>query len=218
MCSDMIKPKRFSMAAIALAATLALAGCATPGGLHTTGKTIDADSLKSGQSLAGVTLSPTAWPAQDWWRSFGDPQLSALIDEALTNNPSLSEAEARARQAQAVAAGVDAARMQQVELDAEVIGARYSEKDPVYPSYPWVRLHGARRSRQGCPGIWICGAASVPRGRRRWDAVARRRSTCMRRASNCRLTSLVPMSIWPMRLPSRTWRKTNFNAHPDPSH
>jgi NodT family efflux transporter outer membrane factor (OMF) lipoprotein len=135
MRSDMIKLKRFSLASTALVVALALAGCATPGGLHTTGKTIDASSLKSDQSFAGVTLSPTAWPAQDWWQSFGDPQLSALIDEALKNNPTLSEAEARARQAQAVAAGVDAARMPQVDLDAEVIGARYSEKDPVYPSY-----------------------------------------------------------------------------------
>ncbi|WP_239004488.1 efflux transporter outer membrane subunit [Dyella caseinilytica] len=131
----MIKLKRFSAAAVALAVSFALTGCVTPGGLHTTGKTIDAGSLKSEQSLAGVTLSPTAWPTQDWWEGFSDPQLSALIDEALKNNPNLTEAEARARQAEAVAAGVDAARMPQVALDAEVIGARYSEKDPVYPSY-----------------------------------------------------------------------------------
>jgi NodT family efflux transporter outer membrane factor (OMF) lipoprotein len=132
---EMIKLKPFSILASALAVSLALAGCATPGGLHTTGKTIDASSLKSDQSFSGVTLSPTAWPALDWWQSFGDPQLATLIDEALKNNPSLSEAEARARQAQAVAAGVDAARMPQAELDASVIGARFSEKDPVYPSY-----------------------------------------------------------------------------------
>lgn len=125
---------RFSIAA-ALALSVALAGCATPGGLHTTGKTIDAGSLKSERSFADVPLSPTAWPTQDWWVGFGDPQLSTLIGEALQNNPSLSEAEARARQAQAVAAGVDAARMPQAELDASIIGARLSEKDPVYPSY-----------------------------------------------------------------------------------
>lgn len=121
--------------ATTFALSVALAGCATPGGLHTTGKTIDANSLKSERSLADVPLSPTAWPAQDWWVSFGDPQLATLISEALQNNPSLSEAEARARQAQAVAAGVDAARMPQAELDASIIGARLSEKDPVYPSY-----------------------------------------------------------------------------------
>ncbi|MBE1160828.1 efflux transporter outer membrane subunit [Dyella acidiphila] len=124
--------KRFSATALC---TALLAACATPGGLHTTGKAMDASSLKSEQSLAHVTLSATAWPSQDWWTSFGDPQLSTLIGEALQNNPSLSEAEARARQAQAVAAGVDADRMPQAELDASVLGARFSEKDPVYPSY-----------------------------------------------------------------------------------
>ena len=131
----MITSTRFSITATTLALCLALAGCVTPGGLHTTGKTIDASSLKSEQSLANVPLSPTAWPAQDWWLSFGDSQLTTLIDEALKNNPSLSEAEARARQAQAVADSTDAARKPQAELDASVIGARFSEKDPVYPSY-----------------------------------------------------------------------------------
>jgi NodT family efflux transporter outer membrane factor (OMF) lipoprotein len=135
MRPDMIKSKRFPIAASVLALSVALAGCATPGGLHPTGKTIDAGSLKSEQSLANVALSPTAWPAQDWWVGYGDPQLGTLIDEALKNNPTLSEAEARARQAQAVAAGINSTRMPQAELDAAFIGARLSEKDPLYPPY-----------------------------------------------------------------------------------
>lgn len=116
-------------------ASLVLAGCATPGGLHPTGKTLDPGSLKSDRSFANVPLSATAWPAQDWWVNFGDPQLATLIDEALKNNPSLAEAEARARQAQAVADTFNAARMPQAQLDASVAGARLSSKDPVYPSY-----------------------------------------------------------------------------------
>ena len=135
MRSQLINSKRFPIAATVLSLSLALAGCVTPRGLHTTGKTIDVNSLPSKQSLAGVTLSPTAWPAQDWWVGFGDPQLTTLINEALKNNPTLDEAEARARQAQAVAAGIDAARMPQGELDASVIGSRLSEKDPLYPAY-----------------------------------------------------------------------------------
>ncbi|GLQ99748.1 efflux transporter outer membrane subunit [Dyella mobilis] len=135
MSVHLIKLKRFSRAAATIALAAALAGCVTPGGLHTTGKQLDASSLQSGQSLVGVPLSPTAWPTQDWWVGFGDPQLSSLIEEALRNNPSLTVAEARARQAQAVAASVDAARMPQAELDAGFQGARLSEKDPLYPSY-----------------------------------------------------------------------------------
>src|ERR1700679_1562153 len=87
----------------AMALCLTLAGCATSRGLHTTGTLADPGKLKSERSLVDVKLSPTAWPAQDWWVAFNDPQLTSLIDEALKNNPSLDEAAARARQAQAVA-------------------------------------------------------------------------------------------------------------------
>jgi NodT family efflux transporter outer membrane factor (OMF) lipoprotein len=119
----------------ALALSIALSGCVSTGGLHTTGTLTEPTRLASARSLADVSLSPTAWPAQDWWVGFGDPQLSALIDEALKNNPSLAQVQARARRAQAAADGLDAARDPQVALDASAIGARLSEKDPVYPEY-----------------------------------------------------------------------------------
>jgi NodT family efflux transporter outer membrane factor (OMF) lipoprotein len=122
-------------AAATLALCIALAGCATPGGLHPTGKTLDARSLKSERSFASVPLSPTAWPAQDWWTSFGDPQLSTLIEEALKHNPSLDEAQARARQAQAVTDEAYAARLPSADLEAGAEGSRLSLKDPIYPPY-----------------------------------------------------------------------------------
>jgi NodT family efflux transporter outer membrane factor (OMF) lipoprotein len=124
-----------SLATTTLALCVALAGCATSRGLHTTGNTLDPRSLTNRQSLADVTLSPTAWPAQDWWVGYGDPQLSQLIDEALKNNPTLAQAQARAKQAQAAADSIDATRAPQVELDAAAEGARLSNKDPIYPSY-----------------------------------------------------------------------------------
>lgn len=125
---------RFRMAC-AFALSAALAGCATPGGLHPAGKTLDANSLKSAQSFVNVPVSPAAWPAQDWWQGFGDPQLGALIDEALKNNPSLAEAEARAKQAQAMVDTAYAARLPQAELEAGAEGSRLSLKDPIYPPY-----------------------------------------------------------------------------------
>ncbi|MGZ6012086.1 MAG: efflux transporter outer membrane subunit [Caulobacteraceae bacterium] len=42
-----------------------------------------------------------AWPAEDWWTAYNDPQLTALIEEALKGAPDLKVAEARVRQAQA---------------------------------------------------------------------------------------------------------------------
>ena len=119
----------------ALALCLTLAGCATSRGLHTTGTLTESDKLASERSLADVRLSATAWPTQDWWVGFGDPQLTSLIDEALKNNPSLDEAQARARQAQAVADSYNAGRKPQAELDASITGAFLSSKNPIYPIY-----------------------------------------------------------------------------------
>jgi NodT family efflux transporter outer membrane factor (OMF) lipoprotein len=126
---------RFGPIAMATTLCVALAGCVTPGGLHPTGARLDVNSLKTERSLANVTLSPTAWPKKDWWEDLGDPQLSELINEALHTNPSLDEAQARAKLAEAVAASLDAARAPQGELDANVIGARLSGKDPLFPEY-----------------------------------------------------------------------------------
>jgi len=119
----------------AIALSLLLVGCTTSRGLHTTGNMTDPGSLKSERSLADVQLSPTAWPAQDWWVSYGDPQLTALIEEALQNNPSLDQAQARARQAQAIADSIDAARKPQANADASITGAYLSKKNPIYPPY-----------------------------------------------------------------------------------
>jgi NodT family efflux transporter outer membrane factor (OMF) lipoprotein len=43
----------------------------------------------------------TAWPAENWWTAYNDPQLTALIEEALKGAPDLRAAQARVRQAQA---------------------------------------------------------------------------------------------------------------------
>src|SRR5258708_12509398 len=130
---------RFFVQPTALALCFALAGCVSSRGLHPTGTLTDPRSLKAEQSLAAVPLSPTAWPAQDWWIGFGDPQLTALINEALQNNPSLDEVEARARQAQAVADGADAAPKPRADLDNAIARAVLSKKDAPYP--PYVSRH-----------------------------------------------------------------------------
>jgi NodT family efflux transporter outer membrane factor (OMF) lipoprotein len=100
--------------------TFALAGCATSGGLHPDGAPIQPDSLAVTQSLANVTVSPAAWPKDDWWTALGDSQLTALIAEALHDNPSLAEADARARQAQAEASKADADRQPEVDVGGSV--------------------------------------------------------------------------------------------------
>jgi len=131
----MIVPSRLLSRSLVIALGAALAGCASSGHLQPSGHLTDAQSLKTERSLEGVQLSPTAWPKEDWWIGFGDPQLTALINEALQSNPSLAIASARAKQAQAVAQSIDAGRKPQVALGAAMNGARLSSKDPIYPAY-----------------------------------------------------------------------------------
>ena len=129
---------------LATALTLALAACATSRGLHPDGQLTDAHDLATEHSLADVQLTPAAWPARDWWNALGDPQLSALIDEALKNNPGLAGADALAKLAQAQVQGANAARGPQVDLDAAVPGVRLSSKDYTYPvedlgTFAWAK-------------------------------------------------------------------------------
>jgi len=149
---------RLYLLAATAALTLALAACANSGGLHPNGAPIDPSSLKTARSLSGVDMSATAWPATDWWTGLGDPQLDALIGEALKDNPQLAVADARARAAQAKVGIADAARGPSVNAGASVAGARFPAGTPVgngrfglaeyaYGSFKWgLDLWGGKRA------------------------------------------------------------------------
>lgn len=122
---------RLPLLAAATALTFALTGCVSSGGLHPDGTPINPSSLNAGRSLAGVALSPAAWPSGDWWSGLADPQLDALIKEALQGNPGLAVADARARQAQSDAGLADAGRGPRVDAGASVAGARLPATIPL---------------------------------------------------------------------------------------
>ena len=50
---------------------------------------------------AEQTRAPTAWPAADWWKSFGSDELNRLVVEAQANNLDIAAAAARVNQAEA---------------------------------------------------------------------------------------------------------------------
>lgn len=122
-----------------------LAACVSTRGLHPSGQLVAPASIKADRSLEEVKLSPAAWPSEDWWAGLGDPQLTALINEALHDNPSLAEADALALQAQAQAARYDAERWPVANAGLSVQGARLSKKEAglVMPSitgtFAWVK-------------------------------------------------------------------------------
>ncbi|GLQ90729.1 efflux transporter outer membrane subunit [Dyella flagellata] len=123
---------RLQTLAAAVGLSFALAGCATSGGLHPNGRLTEPSSLKADRSLANVQVSDAAWPKEDWWTGLGDAQLSALIAEALRDNPGLAEADARARQAQAAAGAADASRKPSLNVGGSFGEARIPTSIPVF--------------------------------------------------------------------------------------
>jgi len=84
-----------------LAVATALAGCTVGpdyrGAPTVAGKATQAASFVRAPAT-GIASTPA--PAA-WWRGLGDPQLDALIDAALANNPDLRAAQARLRESRA---------------------------------------------------------------------------------------------------------------------
>jgi NodT family efflux transporter outer membrane factor (OMF) lipoprotein len=110
-----------------LLSVLVAAGCASTHGLAPQDRALDADVLQAQRSLAQPGFSDAAFPAQDWWKTLGDPQLDALIAEALQGTPSLDAADTRVRQAQAQAGLADAARKPDLSASAQATTVRLPE-------------------------------------------------------------------------------------------
>jgi len=105
-------------------AALFVAGCVPPPAKMASVRLADASTVSAEQSLA--TDAPGEWPAEEWWRSFGDPQLDALIEEGMENAPSLAAAMARFRRANGLAKEAGAALYPQLDANGEIYEDRRS--------------------------------------------------------------------------------------------
>lgn len=85
------------VAAVALLAT-ALSACVNYRGIRSDSH---AASVTDYQTAVSIPTQSGAWPAMDWATRFGDPQLSALISEAVATSPTLADARARVAKASA---------------------------------------------------------------------------------------------------------------------
>jgi len=110
---------------------LTLSACVDRGGWQATPQ-LAPQTLSLSHTVAGAQVEDSAWPADGWWRRYGDAQLDALIDEALAGSPSLVTAQARLRAAQAQAITARAARLPTTTVDGEVTRQRYAE-DYLFP-------------------------------------------------------------------------------------
>jgi NodT family efflux transporter outer membrane factor (OMF) lipoprotein len=122
--------------ASAMAMALVFGGCASTHGLAPHDRPMAADQLAAKRSLDA--FSPSAFPRLAWWTALGDPQLDALIAEALAGTPTLDAADARLRQAIAQAGLADSMRKPNVGAGAQYSGIRIPETvapDPLGGSY-----------------------------------------------------------------------------------
>jgi multidrug efflux system outer membrane protein len=91
-----------------------------------TAKPANLDLAARAQHAPGIVLPADAWPAEQWWLAYGDPQLNALVARALKDNPSLAVVQARVAGAQAVVTAERADEGGQVGLATGLNRQRYS--------------------------------------------------------------------------------------------
>ena len=84
------------------------------------------ESFKAGES---------PWPKADWWRAYGDAQLDALIETALTGTPNLRAAQARLAKAQAQSAQSQAVLMPSLSANAGISEAKQSYYTGIPPQF-----------------------------------------------------------------------------------
>jgi NodT family efflux transporter outer membrane factor (OMF) lipoprotein len=105
---------------LVLAAMALLAGCATVGPDYRELQMAMPERYGEATATGEVELAR-------WWRAFGDPQLSALVERALAQNLDVAAAAARIREARALERAAGAARLPQVSAEASVTRQRISE-------------------------------------------------------------------------------------------
>jgi NodT family efflux transporter outer membrane factor (OMF) lipoprotein len=118
-------------AGLAVVSCMLAAGCVTDRDWHAQ-RPVAPNSLAADRALATAQTNEDAWPEDDWWRGYGDPQLDALMGEALAGSPSLQVAQARLREAQAAATSASGPRLPSTAVNAETTRQRYSENG-LYP-------------------------------------------------------------------------------------
>ena len=74
------------------------------------------------------------WPTEQWWRTYGDRQLDALIAEALQDAPDMAAARARLQRAEAFTQLASSALQPQLSANASITSDKLSENHLLPPS------------------------------------------------------------------------------------
>jgi NodT family efflux transporter outer membrane factor (OMF) lipoprotein len=93
--------------------SLIIAGCASTGGIAPQATRTEASELDAGSAIRAANAD-AQWPASDWWKSYGDPQLNDWIETSIAGNPSLAAAQARVREARSMVGVAQAGLLPQI--------------------------------------------------------------------------------------------------------
>ncbi|WP_348699920.1 efflux transporter outer membrane subunit [Duganella fentianensis] len=147
-----MKPSRFvaALPATVAASLLALlAGCAPMQAAHTQATPISVTTLDAGKAIRAARAD-AEWPSEHWWEALHDSQLNRIVASALAQQPTLKLAQARVRQAAALAGITQAATLPRVDASASAERQRYSANSTVPPplagNYAWNASTGVSAS------------------------------------------------------------------------
>lgn len=99
-------------------------GCANLPDLGSAPQPRQAQSYEAEKSFSKTQAAE--WPADSWWTAYGDAQLDALIEEGMAGSPTLVEAEARVRQAEAFTEQARSALLPQISANGSVAETKQS--------------------------------------------------------------------------------------------
>lgn len=87
------------------------------------------------QAQLGLSAVNAPVAGDDWWQAYKDPQLNQLVEQTLAHNPTLAQAMARVREAQAMADSAHAGLLPSASYDASVQRQRFSNTFIYPPPY-----------------------------------------------------------------------------------
>ena len=126
---------------LAASLILALSACADMGHIAPQSAMLDANTLQGSQAMDAAAGTAIQWPRAQWWQDLHDPQLNRLMEQALADSPTLRGAQARVRQAEALAgAAEDRTRPQadaNVSINRELYSQHGSTPAPLAGNYAW---------------------------------------------------------------------------------
>lgn len=115
---------------------LFIGGCASfPHAISPSSHPLDPNQLHTGSAIAAAAQPSAAWPSQQWWKGYADPQLDRLVEEATTGNPTMRMAQARIAKVRSLGGVARAATLPSLRGDAAFTREQFTEHQFIPPPY-----------------------------------------------------------------------------------